>query len=138
MSAPAVPRTGSAACGRPWPPPAPCRAAPSSAPRCDRPHPAGTCATPLRCRGRGSPFDAPESAVAALELEDGLGEVVAAEVGPQDVGEDQLAIGQLPEKEVGDAVLARGADDEVGVRHLGVVEVPANGLLVDVAGPGAG
>jgi hypothetical protein len=42
---------------------------------------------------------------------------VGAELGPERVGEDELGVGGLPEEEVGDAVLAAGADDEVHRRQ---------------------
>ena len=77
-------------------------------------------------------IDPAEAALAALVLAHRVEEVLAAEVGPQHVGEDELAVGQLPQQEVGDAVLARRADHEVGVGHLGVVEVAADRLLVDL------
>src|SRR5438270_10699036 len=49
-------------------------------------------------------------------------EGLAREVGPQLVAEDELGVGRLPEQVVGQALLAAGADDEVGVVHLGRVE----------------
>src|SRR5271165_3087872 len=54
----------------------------------------------------------PVPALAALVLGDGLEEVLAPEVGPQDVGEHELRVGQLPQEEVRDAVLARRAHHE--------------------------
>jgi len=62
--------------------------------------------------------------------------VLASEIGPQGLAEHKFAVGDLPEKKVRDAVLARGADDEVRVGHFGVVEVPGNGLLGDTPDPG--
>jgi len=62
--------------------------------------------------------------------------VLASEIGPQGLAEHELAVGDLPQKEVRDAVLTRGADDEVRVGHFGVVEVSGNGLLGDTAHPG--
>src|SRR3954447_9680790 len=49
-------------------------------------------------------------------------EGLAGEVRPQLVGEDQLGVGGLPHQVVGEPPLAAGADDEVGVVHLGRVE----------------
>src|SRR5581483_12435358 len=76
----------------------------------------------------------PEAAVAALELAHRFEEVLAPEVGPQHVGEHQLAVGQLPQQEVGDAELARRADHEVGVGHVGQVQARPDRLLVDLVG----
>src|SRR5438270_1051132 len=81
---------------------------------------------PVSARG------AAKAAIPALELAHGVVQVLAREVGPQRVGEEELAVGQLPEQEVGDPVLPRGADDEVGVGHLGVVEAGPDGTLVDL------
>ena len=63
-------------------------------------------------------------------------ELVRSEVWPVGVTEVELRVGRLPQQEVGDPALPRGPDDEVGVGHLGVVQVSADGLLVDVVGPG--
>ena len=60
--------------------------------------------------------------------------MASPEVGPEHVVEDQLAVGQLPEEEVGDAVLARCADDQVRVGLIGVVEVGPEGALADLVG----
>src|SRR5580698_1514600 len=86
-------------------------------------------------RGWGrSGVDGAEAADPALEVDDRLVEVTPAHVGPEDLGEDQLAVGQLPEQEVRDAGLARGANDQVGVGHVGKVEVAPDRLLVDLVG----
>ena len=37
------------------------------------------------------------------------------EVGPEDVGEVQLRVGELPQQEIADALLAAGADQQVGL-----------------------
>ena len=50
-----------------------------------------------------------------------------AEVGPEAVGDEDLGVGDLPEQEVRDALLARGADDEVGVGHVRGVEATRSG-----------
>ena len=47
------------------------------------------------------------------------------------VGDEDLGVGDLPEQEVRDALLARGADDEVGVGHVRGIEMRAESLLVD-------
>ena len=51
------------------------------------------------------------------------------EVRPQLLAEDELRVGALPEQEVRDPLLAAGADQEVGLVHLGRVEVAAELLL---------
>src|SRR5438105_2501992 len=40
------------------------------------------------------------------------------EIGPELLAEIQLRIRRLPQQEIGDALLAAGADDEVGVGHV--------------------
>ena len=79
-------------------------------------------------------FTRPKRRSRPLVLGDGLEELLPAEVGPQHVGEHELRIGQLPQQEVRDAVLARRADDEVGIGLVGVVQVRPDGPLVDLAG----
>src|SRR6476659_6156446 len=59
-----------------------------------------------------------ESPAAAGERGERVAEVVSAKVGPERIREDELGIRELPEQEVRDALLARGADEQVGVRHL--------------------
>src|SRR5438309_11094502 len=68
------------------------------------------------------PLDPAEPAVPALVLAYGAEQVLAPEVGPEGIGEDELAVGELPQEEVGDPELARGADDEVRVRNVGQVQ----------------
>ena len=60
-----------------------------------------------------------------------------AEVGPEDVADEQLGVADLPEEIVADAHLAGGADEQVGVGHAGGVEVVGDRLFVDVARGGA-
>src|SRR5512139_832872 len=43
--------------------------------------------------------------------------------GPQRVGEIQFGVGQLPQQEIADALLAAGADEEVGFGHVGQTEL---------------
>src|ERR1700677_3876192 len=47
-----------------------------------------------------------EAAHPALVVDDRLVEVAAAHVGPERLGEDQLAVGDLPQQEIRDACLA--------------------------------
>src|SRR6266852_237336 len=55
----------------------------------------------------------------------------AVEVGPETVGDEDLGVGDLPEEEVGDALLAGGADDEVRVGHVARVELAGDACLVE-------
>src|SRR5579863_23884 len=57
----------------------------------------------------------PETAFALLVARDGRVEVRRAEIGPENVGEVQLGIGEPVEKEVRNAALAARADDQIGV-----------------------
>jgi len=75
--------------------------------------------------------EAAEAALAVLVVGNGFEEVEAAEVGPEAVGDEDLGVGDLPEEEVGDALLARGTDDEVGVGHVRGVESRGDVGLVD-------
>ena len=54
--------------------------------------------------------EAAVAAFAALVVFDGFEEVGAAEVGPVAFGDEDFGVGDLPEEEVGDALLAAGAD----------------------------
>ncbi len=72
-----------------------------------------------------------EAAFAALVVDDGFEEMDAAEVRPETVCDEDLGVGDLPEEEVGDALLAGGADDEIGVGHVRGVEGARNGGLVE-------
>src|SRR3954453_16291504 len=78
-----------------------------------------------------------EAALAALVLAHRLEQVLPAEVGPQDLGEDELAVRRLPQQEVRDARLTRRANDDVGVGHRRLVEVLVDQLLVDLVGADA-
>src|SRR5262245_21587928 len=60
-----------------------------------------------------------EAALAPLEVIQCLQVLPLAEVGPQRVGDVQLAVGDLPEIEVADAHLAAGADQQVRVGDAG-------------------
>src|SRR5512139_2028854 len=44
------------------------------------------------------------------------------EFGPQRVGEIQFGVGELPQQEIADALLAAGADEQVGFGHVGDAE----------------
>src|SRR5215475_13260217 len=70
-------------------------------------------------------------AVAAMKLTDGKFEVVAGEVGPEAIEENQLRIGALPEQEVADALFSAGADQQVRIGHAAGHEEAREQLLVD-------
>src|SRR5690606_5200166 len=57
---------------------------------------------------------AAEAAFPALVGLDGLGQVLPAEVRPAHVGHPELRIRRLPQQEVADALLAAGADQQIG------------------------
>ena len=73
-----------------------------------------------------------EPALAALEELDCRIEIGIAVVGPERVGEIELAVGGLPHQEIADALLAAGPDEEVDVEGLG--EVGGKARLVKVRG----
>ena len=75
--------------------------------------------------------EATEAAFAALVGGDGFEKVEAVEVGPEAVGDEDLGVGDLPEEEVGDALLSGGTDDEVGVGHVRGVEGAGDGGLIE-------
>src|SRR5437868_10233652 len=79
-------------------------------------------------------LSAAEAAAAARIVLQGGAELRLAEVGPQGVDEDELGVRQLPEQEVRDAKLARGADQQVRIRHVGLVQAGRERLLVDLVG----
>src|SRR5262245_87542 len=60
---------------------------------------------------------AAETAFALLEGSDGRVQRGSVEVGPQQIGEIQLRVSQLPQQEIADALLAAGADEQIGLRR---------------------
>src|SRR5205814_10061558 len=70
---------------------------------------------------------------ACIVLERGT-KILAAEVGPELVDEHELGVGRLPEQEVRDPQLPGRADQQVGVRHLRLVEEGGEPLLVESRG----
>ena len=75
-----------------------------------------------------------EAPLAPLEVLQRQVEGVGVEVGPQAWREVELGVGQLPENEVGDALLAAGADAEIHRRHPGQAQLGSEGGLVDGLG----
>src|SRR5512145_2000179 len=82
--------------------------------------------------GSGDP-DPPVTPLALLEVEDGLQEVPATELGPVDVGDPDLGVGDLPEQKVGDTHFAARSDQQVGIGQTRGVEAVGERLLVDGA-----
>src|SRR4029453_10217550 len=66
--------------------------------------------------------DSPEPPIALLELGHRDAELARAEVRPQDRRHPQLGVGDLPQQEVGEALLATGTDQQVGIGHAVGVE----------------
>ena len=52
------------------------------------------------------------------------------EVGPQRIGEIELGVGELPEQEIADALLAAGADEEIGLGRVAHRQVAARALVL--------
>src|SRR5689334_11968416 len=77
---------------------------------------------------------AAEAALAALVRRDRLAEGLGAEVGPERVGEVELGVRELPQQEVGDALLAAGADEEVWLGREGHRQALGEALLGDGCG----
>src|SRR3954447_6948259 len=89
-------------------------------------------------RALRAPADRPlrraEAALARRVLRARRPQVPAVEVGPEGVEEDQLGVRRLPQQEVARAVLPRAAHEQVDVGHVGLVEEPGDGRLVDLVG----
>src|SRR5438067_9873626 len=84
--------------------------------------------------GRRSGGDAPEAPLAALEREHRLEQLASAEVGPQHARDVELRVRDLPQQEVRDPLLARRADEQVGVWTVGGVEPRGDRVVVDLLG----
>src|SRR5687768_11580399 len=74
---------------------------------------------------------AAEASLAAAIGGEGLLQRGGAEIGPQGVGEVELGVRELPEQEVGDALLAAGADEEVRLRRVGHRQARGEALFGD-------
>src|SRR5688572_21119172 len=91
-----------------------------------------TAAVPARLKG-SSDFGAlrllellaraAEAPLALAVRRDRLVERRAVEIGPQRLGEIELGVGKLPEQEVGDALLAPGADEKIGLGRIAHREI---------------
>jgi len=93
-------------------------------------------ARPIHIARSGSPEasgtgHATEPPLPTLELGDRRHQVLAGKVGPVDVDEAELGVRRLPQQEVGEPLLAGGADQEVGIREVAGVQEAGEGALVD-------
>src|SRR4029079_1033738 len=75
---------------------------------------------------------ATEPTLALLEERQRLEILALAEIRPQRVGDDDLGVRQLPEEEVADALLAAGADEEIGIWHALGGQALRDGVLGDL------
>src|SRR6185436_18702258 len=80
--------------------------------------------------GRASARAGSEAALAAGIFAQRLLELRLAEIRPHHVEEDELRIGALPQQEIGQPLLAGGADDQVGVRNAVGRQEPRESILV--------
>ena len=60
---------------------------------------------------------------------DGLVQVIRAEIGPQDIHKHKFGISGLPQQEIAGPLLTGGTDDQLGVRHVGGVQVARQQFL---------
>src|SRR4051812_27133328 len=97
-----------------------------------------TATTTRDARGLMGPLTAAEAAPAAGVIVEGCAELLLAEVRPERVQEDELRVGELPQEEVRDPQLAGRADQKIGIRHLGRVQVRRECVLVDRLAAGDG
>src|SRR5215831_917464 len=74
------------------------------------------------------------TAFAAVIVAQGLLEIGLAEIGPERVDEHQFRIGRLPQQEIADALLAAGANDEVGIGDVDGEEVAREERFVHLLG----
>src|SRR5262245_36004554 len=84
--------------------------------RARRPAPRRPPGRASRCRAGSA--GAAKTAFPALELTEREQQVLFREVRPQDVGEVELGVCELPEQEVADALFPARADEEVGLREV--------------------
>src|SRR5581483_6299019 len=108
--------------------PGPWREGPSDDAPCGAPRVLG--APVARCgRAPAAWLATPEAAAARGEGLEALHERLPREVRPQLVAKHQLGVRALPQQVVRDPLLAAGADDQIGVVHVGRVEVGAEIVL---------
>src|SRR5437879_974101 len=76
--------------------------------------------------------DPAESPLPPLILEDSLEQVASGDVGPQDRGDVELGVGELPQQKVREPALTGGANQQVRVAPGRGVELGTDGVFVDV------
>src|SRR6185369_7288803 len=59
--------------------------------------------------------NAPEAALAAMEIDECYAQIVGAEVRPQRVEEAELGVGRFPEQEIRQPLFAAGANEKIDV-----------------------
>src|ERR1039457_4849357 len=74
------------------------------------------------------------AALAALEVRGRFEKMAAAEVRPEALSDVYLGIGDLPQQAAGKAHLARSSYEQVGIGHVGRVEMAVNIFLGDAVG----
>ena len=73
-----------------------------------------------------------EATLPMLVVEDRLVEIALTEVGPKEIHEAELRVGQLPEQEVADPLFATGTDEQVGIRYIPCYKIVAHGFLIHI------
>src|SRR6266851_6799237 len=75
--------------------------------------------------------DAPVTALALLEFQQGLQQPRAVEIRPKGFRDENFRIRNLPEQKIAHAHLAAGTDQQIGVRQAFRVQMPRELLLGD-------
>jgi hypothetical protein len=57
--------------------------------------------------------------------------LIVAKIRPQDRGDIEFGVGQLPEQKVAQAHFAAGADEQIGIADFGSLEVAGDAGLID-------
>src|SRR4029077_20590772 len=81
-----------------------------------------------------SAADAAITSLAPAEFGYRLFQVLLAEIRPQRVDGHQLGVGRRPQQEIADALLAAGADQQVGVGHACRQYLALEEILVEAIG----
>src|SRR4029453_14456788 len=86
---------------------------------------------------RCGPLDSSVSSIASGESLNSGREIGSGEVRPHDVGEVELSVGRLPQKEVTQSAFSAGADEQIDVtRTARCMDGLTQGLLEGLAGRG--
>src|SRR5688572_23504567 len=72
-----------------------------------------------------------EAALASAECGERSLEVRLVEIRPQHIADVDLGIGEIPQQEIADAMIAAGADEQVRIRHVAEAEFFREARLVD-------